>query len=449
MKFTKILFTLGALSFAGGTNSAPTGEKIQQPGNSLTAWGAEKAGNKDGTIPEYTGGVKNPPKVDYYSGTLPDPFADDTIQFSIDGKSVDKYSDKLSAGTVAMLKKYPTFRVDVYPTHRSVSYPQAVLDNTIKNATRCSTKDGGETLDVSKGCRDGFPFPVPKTGYEVLWNRNANYYGGQIIATNSSRFVKPSGEAVTTNLSITYEQDGLYDPDKKTVDMHYMNRTEFLGPTRLTGQTNLVYDRLDNERKAWSYQPSTRRTRLAPDFAADTPVAATGGAFVYDEITMFSGAMDRFDFKLIGKKEMYIPYNNYRTFKECNGDGGKMFAPLHPNPECVRWELHRVWHVHADLKPGKRHIYKTRDFYFDEDAWSGGVADEYDHNDQIYRVVLAAQKPDYAQNAPGHPDYFAIDLISGSWGWLDSPRVWILDKPIPAAMNPETASTHMLRIPTK
>ena len=27
---------------------------------------------------------------------------------------------------------------------------------------------------------------------------------------------------------------------------------------------------------------------------------------------MFNGAMDRYDFKLIGKKEMVIPYNAYR-----------------------------------------------------------------------------------------------------------------------------------------
>src|SRR5258705_9617802 len=134
MKFTKILCALGALSVAGGASSAPSGEEIQQLGKTRTAWGAETAGNKDGTIPEYTGGVKDPPKVDYYSGTLPDPFAADAIQFSIDAKNVDKYSDKLSAGTVAMLKKYPTFRVNVYPTHRSASYPQAVLDNSVKNA---------------------------------------------------------------------------------------------------------------------------------------------------------------------------------------------------------------------------------------------------------------------------------------------------------------------------
>ncbi len=61
-----------------------------------------------------------------------------------------------------------------------------------------------------------------------------------------------------------------------------------------------------------SYLPGQRRVKAAPDVAYDTPNPGTAGATTYDDAFMFNGAMDRYDFKLIGKKEMYVPYNAYK-----------------------------------------------------------------------------------------------------------------------------------------
>jgi hypothetical protein len=97
------------------------------------------------------------------------------------------------------------------------------------------------------------------------------------------------------------------------------------------------------------------------------------GADVFDDVYVFNGPMDRWDWKLIGKKEMYVPYNAYKAVYESKVK--ELFTPKHVNPSCVRWELHRVWVVEATLKPGKRHLYKKRRFYLDEDSWRAVAAE--------------------------------------------------------------------------
>jgi len=440
-----------AILVAGSAHAAPSADEVKGLGTTLTAWGAEVAGNKDGTIPAYTGGVQNPPKVDYGTGVLPDPFASDKVLFWIDTKNMDQHADKLSPGTQEMLKRYPTFRIAVYPTRRSASYPDQVIDNTIKNATRCALKDDGETLDISNGCRGGFPFPIPKTGKEVMWNMKANYMGAGRIHLLESNFVKPNGEVVNVNKMYAYEDNQLYDPNTPVPTRHWGIRTEYSAPTRLVGQSTLIFDTLEKgTRRAWSYQPSTRRVRLSPDLAADTPIATNGGAMVYDELNLFSGAMDRWDFEIHGKKEMYIPYNVYLPGgrSECTVAGG-FYTPNHANPECIRWELHRVWHVSATLKEGKRHVYGKREFFLDEDTWFGGIQDAYDLNGKLYRSVWTPLRPDYVKHAPnvGTPTT-AFDLSSGSYVWGFIHKAWSLDKPLPAVrLSSDSLPNFVLRDP--
>lgn len=432
-------------------HAAPTAEEIKQLGTTLTPWGAEMAGNKEGTIPPYTGGVTNPPKVDYATGVLPDPFAADKVQFSINAKNMDKYADKLAVGVQEMLKKYPTFRIDVYPTRRSVSYPKEVLDNTTKNATRCALKDDGETLDVSNGCRGGIAFPIPKTGKEVMWNQKTAYAGAGKVRQVDSHMAKPSGEIVQLLQMWAYEDNQLYDPDVKKPTRHWGLRSEYFGPTRLAGQGTLIFDSLEKGgRRAWSYQPSTKRVRLAPDLAGDTPAALNGGAHVYDEVNLFSGAMDRFEWKIIGKKEMFIPYNTYKMFLGGECSVQKMYTPLHVNPECLRWELHRVWHVQGTLKEGKRHVYGKRDYYLDEDSWGGGIGDSSDLNGKPYRVLWVGLRPDYVKHAPAvEVTPAAFDLTSGTYAMPMGVKMWSLDKPMPAgSLTPESLPNFVLRAPS-
>ncbi len=136
----KTLAALLALAFAAHAGAAPTADEIKSLGTTLTAVGAERAGNKDGTIPEYKGGLTTPPAgFKAGDGIRPNPFANEKPRLSIDAKNMAQHADKLTEGTKAMLQKYPTFRVDVYPTQRTVALPASRSRSRRPATRRCGT----------------------------------------------------------------------------------------------------------------------------------------------------------------------------------------------------------------------------------------------------------------------------------------------------------------------
>jgi hypothetical protein len=182
----------------------------------------------------------------------------------------------------------------------------------------------------------------------------------------------------------------MYNPKNtgfmKETDPFWNVKLYYLAPARRNGEALMVWDSanpLKQGRRAWQYLPGQRRVKLAPDIAYDTPNPGSAGANTYDDASVYNGAMDRFDFKLVGKKEMYIPYGVYKLSYDAKP--AEVTKPGHVNPDLVRWELHRVWVVEATLKPGKRHIYSKRVFYVDEDSWVAVTSDEYDGRGQLYR----------------------------------------------------------------
>lgn len=415
----------------------------------LTPWGAEAGANKQGTIPAYTGGLTAGPTIDRASLRLPDPFAQDKPILTITAANMAEHSAYLSDGLKEMLTRFKTFKIVVYPSHRSVAYPQSVLDNTAKNATRCSLKKDGDELDVSKGCANGFPFPTPKTGYEAIWNMRARYYGpGRLAMDILIPYTKASGEVVITGVANRTDDSGLHFFPGTVPTREWATRSEYTAPTRIAGQATAIVDSLDSTRRAYSYTPATRRVRLAPDLAADTPIASAGGAIAYDEINMFSGSMAKWDVKLVGKREMYIPYNIYMwgnvpgctTTKELNLAG-------HYNPDCLRFELHRVWHIQMTLKPGQRHVYSKRDLFIDEDAWYGGITEQYDQQGKLYRMSLLGIGADWEKKVPMATETsISIDFNSGVYVPLAFNKTVILEKQIaPSLLGPDQLDTQLLR----
>ena len=93
--------------------------------------------------------------------------------------------DKLSDGQQAMLKKYPSYKIDVYPTRRTAAAPQWVYDNTFKNATRAKTTSNGDSLE---GAHGGIPFPIAKTGKEAMWNHLLRW-GGEAALYEPSTWI--------------------------------------------------------------------------------------------------------------------------------------------------------------------------------------------------------------------------------------------------------------------
>ncbi len=416
--FRKSLMAVALAALAVPAWAAVSADEAKQLGTTLTAVGAEKAGNKDGTIPEYTGGIKPPADFKPGSTVRPDPFASEKPRLVITGKDVAAQADKLTEGTKELLKRYPTMRVDVYPTHRTIALPQRVLDGTLKNATGAKTLEGGVALDNVVA---GYPFPIPKTGSEAIWNHLLRYSG---LGYDGSKYenwnVDAAGVPTLAVAANAYWAWPIYDPKKtgtiSATDPFWLVKLMYVGPSRRAGEALLWIDAVNPQqqpRRAWQYLPGQRRVKLAPDLSYDTPNPGAAGAGTYDDVSVFNGAIDRFDWKLVGKKEMYVPYSSYRLmYHKTPGDITK---PNHINPDFVRWELHRVWVVEATLKPGKRHIYSKRVLYLDEDSWTAVASDQYDAQGKLYRASYAFPSYSYDVQAPFADTTAIYDFSSGAY----------------------------------
>jgi hypothetical protein len=358
-------------------------------GTTLTPQGAEKAGNAAGTIPAWDGGITRAPAGYTPGGSYVDPFAADKPTLTIDGKNADQYKDQLSPGQMAMLKKYPTYKMVIYPTRRSAAAPQCHYDETKQCAAVAKLAPGGNGV---VGCTGGIPFPIPKDGNEAIWNHELRYHGGTFATNWAQAAVTRTGDYAVVKFE--YEYDYSYGNCSKPQAQREPNKiTNFLqsttAPARLAGQILLVHETIDQTaqpRSAWTYNPGQRRVRLAPQVAYDNPGTAADGLRTSDDFGIFNGATDRYNWKLVGKKEMYIPYNSYKL-SDPKLTYGDILKPGHINQDLARYELHRVWVVEATLKPGASHIYNKRVFYLDEDTWAAVVTDKYDARGDLWRFA--------------------------------------------------------------
>lgn len=405
-----------SLSTTATAWSAVSADEARQLGTTLTPIGAERAANADGTIPAWTGGLTAAPAGFQKGGNKRiDPYAGEKPRLVITGKDMAAHADKLTEGTKELLRRYPTMRVDVYPTHRPVNFPARVLDNTRKNALGSNLTEGGlGTENVMLG----FPFPVPKSGYEVMWNHLMNYRGLGFTAKFDTWNVDASGRPTLASTGeATYawpNADAKKTGVMKETDPFWFVKFQYVAPARRNGEAMLVWDSanpLKQGRRAWMYLPGQRRVRLAPDIAYDTPNPGSAGASTYDDGSIFNGAMDRFDFKLVGKKEMIVPYGNYKL--TYGSKAAEVTTPSHPNPDAIRWELHRTWVVEAALKPGKRHVYNKRVFYIDEDSWVAVASDAYDARGQLFRSGYSHSSFSYDVQAMWNDTQVFVDFTAG------------------------------------
>lgn len=443
---------------AAHAGAVVTVEEAKQLGTTLTPWGAEKGGNKEGTIPPYTGGLTKAPAgiTIPANGLLPDPYGDEKPLFSINAKNVNQYAAQLTPGQIELIRRFPTYRMDVYTTHRSFpEMPKVAQQNAIKNATNPACKTSADGVGL-QGCWGGIPFPIPKSGYEAMWNQNLRWR--QPCEYRALSFLVTPNAEVMINDQETYTEYPYWEDDVTPYSGagQYYQRllVRNQGPARDAGNGTMIYYPLQLEtqdQRTWSYTVGQRRVRLAPEFSYDTPAAQMGGAMNYDEIGLFSGKMDRYDFKLVGKQEKFVPSNTYRFVFGKNKEA--ILGKQHLNPDAVRYELRRVWVVEATLKPGKRHVAPKRTFYIDEDSWTILAADTYDSSGKLSRVQEAYAFPEYKTGSwfslsaftaydLTKSQYAAITLIgvtaAGYYRTLPSHRP-------ERALTPETLATSGLR----
>ncbi|NBA96925.1 DUF1329 domain-containing protein [Pseudomonas sp. R5(2019)] len=418
MKFAQtLLAAFLAMIVTAQAHAGVPAQDAAKLGSSLTLVGAEKAANADGSIPAYAGGLTTAPASFKAGDSMrPDPFAGEKPLLVINGKNVDQYKGMLTATTVELAKRFESFRVDVYPTHRTVTLPQAVLDNSLKNASGAKSLEGGLAID---NVLPGVPFPIPQSGSEAMWNFLLRYQGVNITSKYDSWNVDSAGVpslATTGQAFISYPiYENLSQPIS-SADVYYQMKLYYTGPARRAGESIMLKDAanpLEQPRRAWQYLPGQRRVKLAPNLAYDTPNPGTAGAGTYDDVFVFNGALDRYDWKLVGKQEMIVPYNTYKlTYAQ---DPKTLTTPNHLAPDFVRWEKHRVWVVEGNLKVGARHVYQKRRFYLDEDSWAALASDQYDARGQLYRGSFAFLSQSYDKQVPDTTPFMIYDLVGGSY----------------------------------
>ncbi|MES2258394.1 MAG: DUF1329 domain-containing protein [Pseudomonadota bacterium] len=407
----KTIAALALAMLATGVHAAVSPDEAKQLGASLTPWGAEKGGNKDGTIPPYSGGLaKAPPGVTATGGRLANPYAAEKPLFSIDAKNHAQYADRLTAGAIELLKRYPTYRIDVYPSHRSFPEPpKAMQEASIRNARNAECKLSPDGTGV-RGCWGGVPFPMPKSGSEAMWNHTARWRVTNEFA-GESWLVNSAGETLL-NQSRAYNEYPYYadgvQPYQGAGQYYQRFQNTVIGPARDAGNVSMIFYPLEydkTDQRTWSYTPGQRRVRLAPEFSYDTPSAQMGGAINYDEVGLFAGRADRFDFKLVGKAEKYVNANSYAIL--FGSQRSAILGKQHLVPDAQRWELRRVWIVEAVRKPSARHIASRRVFYLDEDSWAIVETEAYDNANKLYRVQHSFTAPDYTSGAFMTGSFFA------------------------------------------
>ncbi|MGH8354142.1 MAG: DUF1329 domain-containing protein [Pseudomonas sp.] len=395
-------------------------EEAAHLGQDLTPVGAEKAGNADGSIPEWSGKWRGAPPQVKFEGNgkkRPDPYAGEKPLFTITAANLGQYADKLSDGQKALFKRYPdTYKIVVYPSHRDFRHSAAVEANSKHNALNAELVSEGNGVAHAFGAA---PFPIPKNGNELVWNLNLPARAYQEEATYQMVLTLPNNSRISEKVG--YQVLSPYDDPNGSaasfggIQASVMTTTQ--EPVRKKGEIILSYDYTDpmvSPRQAWQYLPGMRRVRRAPTIGYDTPYGA-GGFRVIDEDRLFNGAPDRYDWKLVGKQEMYIPYNNYQLDDPDLDQEKFLTTNGHLNPDYVRFELHRVWVLEANLKPGKRHVYGKRMFYLDEDSWAAVLGDNYDNKGQLWRTNT--QTLVYAYELQAFHARVAVyhDLIAGSY----------------------------------
>lgn len=405
---------LCAAALAAATaQAAVTAEEAAKLKTTLTPFGAERAGNADGSIPPWTGGYTTPIPGFKNGGRRGDPFAAEKPLYSITADNLAQHAAKLTDGTQALLKKYPkTFRVDVYKTHRTAAAPQWVYDATFRNAT--SARLDGE---VVKGAYGGIPFPIPKSAKEIVANNELRWRGEAWQSDFRGYLGTASGQRVLSveglgDFQMPYYAEGQAD---KFGGDYWLIRLVNSGPPVRAGEAITGRQNLDQDKtQVWVYLTGQRRVRKLPNACCDTPTPATSGVASFDEVDVLAGRTDRFDWKIVGKQEMLIPYNSNRLHVPTK-DSDVLMAH-HLNPDHVRWELHRVWVIESTLKPGQRHQAPKSRYYVDEDTWVAVLGDRWDANGQLWKTLWAhpVVMPDLPATTPQQQWGFN-DLISGAW----------------------------------
>ncbi len=318
-----------------------------------------------------------------------DPFAGEKPLYTVTAANAAMHRDQLSVGLQALLAKNPAFRMPVYPTHRTAAY------RTVR--------------------RGSVPYPDPHTGLEAITNHLLRELGGGVERNLDAFVMHGKGEV----FRIGFHDQRIYDEnfDQPMAGRLFSYIGYFTSPSDLVGTIYLVHEPNPlgtEDRKAWIYNAGQRRVRRAPDLAYDNVQNGSDGLSVVDQYDGYNGRPDLYDWQLLGKRELLVPYNDY-AIADKHVPYSQVLLRGSPNPDLLRFELHRVRVVEARLKPGQSHVYARRVFYLDEDSWSVLLSEAWDARGQLWRVGLHSLVEFYDATVPWYRFELWFDLTNDSY----------------------------------
>ena len=410
---------LTTLCHSLAASSAVSPEQLLRLDRDLTPVGAERAGNAAGTIPPWTGGLPQQ-SIDPDVGYL-DPYADDPVLFTITAANAAQYADQLAPGHLEMFRLFPeSWRMLVYPTRRSANWPERVLAEVKAQAPYART-EGYSLLDVGSSA---VPFPITTDPLQMMWNHSLRWRGGSVRRLYSWFPVDRRGRYFQVRVLnvMVFDQQGYMRDSRPNRLANLYNL--YLAPANIEGRVTLTWEPVDEtrqSRQSWEYQTVTRRVARIPSLAYDDLDPSTQGLRTVDQGDGWNGAPDLYDWKLIGKREMYIAYNSYRLSSKAL-KYRDILQPGHVNPDLLRYELHRVWEIEATLRPGKHHRYHRRTFYLDEDTWQVSMEEDYDSKGQLWRFGDHPAMQFYDVLVPWYRVNIHTDFKAGAYlaGYLDN-----------------------------
>lgn len=389
--------------------------------STLTPLGGERAGNADGSIPAWTGGLTAPavPAGQSVSTHL---FEDEQPLYTVDAANMAQYEHLLAEGTKAQIQKFGLV-LHVYQTHRTAAAPQYVYDNAAKNVTRSQLEPAGGRLGFTGGY-GGPPFPIINTadplagGAQLIWNHLTYWNGYSTLTKFDPGCVMINGKLILVAATLARVIYPYYDPDgsPENFDGYYSKGHYYdVAPGAVEGQETLVWHTTNvNKHRdiTWSLLNGQGRVRKDPNEQFDAPNPDSNGIANLDESVCFYGNPSQYDWTYIEKKEMLVPYNCnkllFHTVQEYLG-------PNAPKAEFIRWEKHRVWVVEANLHPGMHNVNAKRRFYIDEDTWYALLGEGYDATGTMVKAYAI-----YNEAVPSLPGTIELctatfDLTSGNY----------------------------------
>lgn len=444
---------LAAPAIIGGRAKAQSASAL---GTTLTPFGADPKASADGLVGAWTGGLSAPPAG--WSNPPSNPFSDDKPIFTVTLDNMAQYDAMLCEGQRQMLKRYGAagFKMNVYPSRRSFAAPQYVYDNTALNVARAKPSAQGLIWGF-EGAVGGVPFPILSpdpsvAGVQIMWNHLVSYQG-QYVSCATGEYVCTQGDNVLVLGAAGQSAHPYYfkdvTPENYTGQYSWGISEDTAPPNLVGGKAVFEYfsDLAKYKNAAFEYLVGEGRIRQAPQVQYDIPCSQVDDAINYDEAGVFAGALDRYNWKYLGKKQMIVMYNGYDLYNARNDNStmGQNFV----NPELLRWEVHRCRVVEATLAPGKRHTMPHRMFYMDEDSWQGLMADGWDAQGNYWRNGNVVPIALLGEDGP-FPYYYAQIyynlqsnqyVLQNTW-FKGSPAIGggpIITKPFPLAeLNPQS-----------